>query len=333
MEKYVNKLSRADLDNELAKRGLSPQGNARKRNKWILSVLVVEDSVEDGEKSDNLTKSDSENDPQTSENTDETRPEARGVDKSRFELLEQNVAQMKENFDEQTSKILKMLNDIAIRKDKSENFEHNFDDEILDSDNQDGADDKGSVKLTNDDVKMDRFYSESSTNKEFKHLTRKFELHSQVLHTEIDDIKNARKDDKNDCTVKVNIRRLEKEAEKCEMIIDKMIEIQDEYPTEIDEILKRRWNETRQDVRKAERDAEEYLKKCRVKDRADERKQDNVKLPNYKVPEFHGNILQWPSWIQSYTRVIDNNKDLNISAKYEYLMDRLKGEAKEAVRN
>jgi hypothetical protein len=105
----------------------------------------------------------------------------------------------------------------------------------------------------------------------------------------------------------------------------------DDYPEDVDELL-RQWREIRSDSKKAENDAEDYLKKCRSKEKEKDRKKDNVKLPDYKVPEFYGSILQWPSWIQSFTRVIHNNKDLDKSAKYEYLMSRLKAEAKHAVR-
>ena len=47
---------------------------------------------------------------------------------------------------------------------------------------------------------------------------------------------------------------------------------------------------------------------------------------------FRGDPLEWPNWYASFKRCVHDNKDLNESAKHDYLMGAVKGRAEQAIK-
>merc|ERR1740124_1710432 len=57
-----------------------------------------------------------------------------------------------------------------------------------------------------------------------------------------------------------------------------------------------------------------------------------VKLPKIKLPEFSGDVLEWPTFWDSYSSTIHENKMLSNVDKFKYLMGCLREEAKDTLR-
>ncbi|XP_071581533.1 uncharacterized protein [Temnothorax nylanderi] len=58
-----------------------------------------------------------------------------------------------------------------------------------------------------------------------------------------------------------------------------------------------------------------------------------IKLPKIALPQFKGDLGQWPSFIALYNKAIHENRSVSAIEKYQYLLASLSGEALGIVRN
>ena len=55
-----------------------------------------------------------------------------------------------------------------------------------------------------------------------------------------------------------------------------------------------------------------------------------AKLPRLELPKFSGNVMDWPSFWDKFTAIVDKS-DLQTVSKFTYLQSLLEGEAKSAI--
>lgn len=59
----------------------------------------------------------------------------------------------------------------------------------------------------------------------------------------------------------------------------------------------------------------------------------DIKLPRLKIPQFHGDYKEWPSFKDLYVSLIHDNNNLKYVQKFHYLKDNVFGEAEKLIKS